>query len=68
MGPNFKMVKIIICELGALELQRTLVCFYFLRPHPQITNGRLLRMPPNIKNNALTHEHNATNMGEAALR
>ncbi len=25
MVPNFKMVNIIICELGALELQRTLV-------------------------------------------
>ncbi len=25
MGPNFKMITIIICEFGAIELQRTLV-------------------------------------------
>ncbi len=25
MGPNFKMITIIICKLGAIELQRTLV-------------------------------------------
>ena len=29
IGPNFKMITIIICELGAIELQRTLVSDFF---------------------------------------